>query len=341
MNRKTIKIRQKILAGFSAVLFVSFLLVGIIFNLAMRFNMPEEGYYAIAYVANFSGRAGLILITTVGVMFVVAVIVTYFLSNSITRPIEKLSEFAANIGPGNFIPNNFEFNEKELHDLNTALNKSVKQLEAYDSEQKIFFQNASHELRTPLMSIKCYAEGISFGLMSPKEASDTILQETDRLAELVEDLLYISKISAITTPYITKQADILAIVRDCIERQQVQADKRRLAITLSCADEAINHPCIKELLSRAVDNLISNAIRYAKSYIEVTCVMQGGRVFITVADDGNGIDAELLPYIFERFYKGDKGNHGIGMSIVKSIIDLHGGSIEAKNANGAVFEIII
>ena len=323
------------------------MLTGIIFNLAIRFRVDDYslllGQNVYDDTSGIIGRAGVILFVLIGVMFIMAVIITYFLSNSITKPIEKISAFALNIGNGDFTPNDFEFGEKELEDLNTALNKSAKQLAVYDSEQKAFFQNVSHELRTPLMSIKCYAEGISFDVMNPKEASETILHETDKLSDLVTDLLYIAKIDNITTVYTTGELELAELIRGCAERQQVVADKNHIKFSFDFADGGIRYDGVGELLSRAVDNLISNAIRYAASEITLSCKRQGNSVQIRVADDGKGIAPEAIPHVFERFYKGADGNNGIGLAIVKSIVEQHKGRITAENSanGGAVFTITL
>jgi signal transduction histidine kinase len=339
-NGKRIKLRRRILAAFSCVLFFSFGFTAITFNIAMRLTTPADDYYLV-HQQSLVGRAGLTQLVLVGIMFVVAVIVTYFLSNSITRPIEKLGKFALDLGPGNFEPNNYEFKDAELDDLNTALNKSVRQLGDYDSEQRTFFQNASHELRTPLMSIKCYAEGISFGIMDPAHAAETILQETDKLAELVEDLLYISKIDSITTAYTTSRVNLAEIVYDRVNRQRAMAEKRQLRLVFDFNQEIVYYECAQELMERVIDNLISNAIRYAKAEIHILCHQKPGGIEIRVADDGNGIEADILPHVFERFCKGPGGNTGIGLSIVKSIVEQLGGSATAHNADegGAVFTI--
>ena len=339
--KKRIKLRKRILAAFSAMLFFSFMLTAIIFNIAIRVLSPADEYY-ITHQQGIIGRVGLTQLVLVGIIFVLSVIVTYFLSNSITRPIEKLGKFALGIGPGNFAPNNYVFKDIELDELNTALNRSVKQLSDYDSEQKTFFQNASHELRTPLMSIKCYAEGISFGIMEPKQAAETILAETDKLAELVEDLLYISKIDSITTAYDTTQVNLMEMLRDRANRQQAMADKRQIRFVFDFNGNEIHYKCAQELMSRAVDNLISNAIRYAATEIVLSCHEKAdGVIQISVSDDGAGIESGILPHVFERFYKGKGGNTGIGLSIVKSIIEQLGGNITAENSNagGAVFTI--
>ncbi|MCL2856928.1 MAG: HAMP domain-containing histidine kinase [Oscillospiraceae bacterium] len=352
------KLRRRILAAFSTVLFFSFLLVGVVFNFTIRMRLPQsELEYAILAgqaaqygASNFAGSAVHVLFVLVGIMFVVAMVVTYFLSNSITRPIEQLGDFAAQLGRGEFALDDHDHEPKdevcgikELDELSLALGKSARQLALYDREQKTFFQNASHELRTPLMTIKCYAEGISFGLMEPKDASETILMETDRLSDLVTDLLYISKIDNITTAFTTGQSDLTALIRSCAERQRAVAAKRQIAFEFDFGENAITCECISELLSRAMDNLTSNAIRYARSKILFSCHKLDNRIELRVTDDGAGIDPEVLPHIFERFIKGKDGNHGIGLAIVKSIVQQHDGQITAENSQngGAVFTITL
>lgn len=342
MKSKKVKIRIRLLTAFIVVLFFSFLLIGIIFNVTIRMALPF-GQDIYLDTAGNVGRTGVILIVLVSVMFLATAVVTYFLSNSLTRPIEKLVQFAQSIGHGDFTPNDFKFREVELEELNMALNKSVKQLSEYDSNQKVFFQNASHELRTPLMSIQCYAEGISFGIMEPKEASETILQETHNLADLVTDLLYVSKIDSITTAYKTEEIDLIALIADSITKQETIAAKRQVQFTFDFSTPHIYYECIAELLARAIDNLISNAIRYADSNVFLSCHQRPNHIEICVADDGMGIAPDLLPHVFERFTKGTGGNHGIGLSIVKTIVEQRGGQVTASNrdSGGAIFHMIL
>ena len=104
----------------------------------------------------------------------------------------------------------------------------------------------------------------------------------------------------------------------------------------------LRYKCSAELISRVVDNLISNAVRYAESEIVVTCQATAGQIQITVADDGTGIEPQLLPQVFERFCKGKGGNHGIGLAIVKSIVGQYGGTVEAENTGkGAKFTVTL
>ena len=193
------------------------------------------------------------------------------------------------------------------------------------------------------MSIKVYAEGIVYGLMESKKAGETILEETDRLSDLVTDLLYIAKIDNISTVFDTEKADLIMIIKDCAARQQAVADKKQISFVFDFDDSPILYECVAELISRAIDNLISNAIRYAASEITVSCRKKEKQVSIIVADDGGGIEPETLPNVFERFYKGKGGNMGIGLAIVKSIADQHNGHVTAGNRTegGAIFTLTL
>ena len=341
MIKKKIKIRRRILATFRLVLLFSYAVTGVIFSIAfdlfpLRGN-EESSAFSYIWTRNH------IFLIILAMMFLITWIATYILANSITNPIEKLGKFALGIGKGDFTPNDFTFREEELEALNHALNDSVRQLAIYDNDQKTFFQNVSHELRTPLMSIQCYAEGISFGIMDGKEASATILRETDKLSELVQDLLYIAKIDNITTVYQRTKIDFIQMIIECVNRQQVVAEQRNIQFSFDFPKEKLFFMGIEELLSRAIDNLISNGIRYAHSNITLTCRKKGEYVILSVRDDGDGIEAAVLPRIFERFNKGKKGNTGIGLSIVKSIVLQHHGDVKGENLEdgGAVFTITL
>jgi signal transduction histidine kinase len=177
--------------------------------------------------------------------------------------------------------------------------------------------------------------------MEPKKASETILFETQRLSDLVSDLLYISKIDNITTVYETTKVDLQKIIQSCVQRQHLVAEKKGIRVLLDFSEPSMEYECVSELISRAIDNLISNAIRYASTEITLSCSSNQHEVTISVTDDGCGIEPECMPHIFERFYKSNGGNHGIGLSIVKSIVEQHQGSITAKNRTngGAEFSI--
>jgi signal transduction histidine kinase len=341
-TKKKITIHRRILVTFTAVLFVSFLLTGVMFNVTMSIieNMDDNTTVLGRAVPQ---RANLVLVVLISAIFTIAVGATYVLSNSITRPIEKLRNFAMGIGKGEFVTNDYDFREQELEDLNNALNTSISRLGVYDNEQKTFFQNASHELRTPLMSIKCYAEGILYEVMEPKSASETILKETDKLTDLVTDLLYIARIDNISTAYKKEIIDLVELLKERTQELSAVAEKGQIQFIHNSKGEHVYYECIPDLLTRGIDNVLSNALRYAKSRITLSCNEQENHIVITIFDDGSGIEPDVLPHVFERFYKGKNGLTGVGLSIVKSIMEQHKGSVSAKNneLGGAEFRIIL
>jgi signal transduction histidine kinase len=160
---------------------------------------------------------------------------------------------------------------------------------------------------------------------------------------MVKDLLYISKIDNITSTYVKTECDLNAILRACAQQQSAIAEARQVNFVLDLSDAPVYYECAEELMTRAIDNLISNAIRYAKSKITLSCQAATNSVSIRVSDDGAGIDPQSMSHIYERFYKGSDGNYGIGLSLVKSIVEQHNGRVSAVNSEsgGAVFTITL
>lgn len=265
-----------------------------------------------------------------------AIFTSVILSRKIAEPIQKLSLFAHRIGEGNFKQSDYDFSDKELDELAETMNKAAKYLDEYDKEQKIFFQNASHELRTPLMSIKGYAEGIKYGFMDKDSAADIILQEGDRLGELIEELLYISKMDNITKDYVLVERDLREVLSDCALKQKAIAVNRGLEFKFKFDENPVLLNCDEKAIYRAFSNIINNSIRYAEKAIVLRCRNENKGIYISIENDGEKIKEKDLSNIFERFYKGDKGKNGIGLSIVKSIINKHEGEIYAENLDDGV-----
>ncbi len=290
-------------------------------------------------LAAFSNRINVVLLMVMGIAGILAAVCAVFISGKIAQPIRELTHFALRIGEGDFRRNEADYGDQELSELARSMNRAAEQLDTYDREQKAFFQNASHELRTPLQSIKCSAEGIEHGILDAKKASQVISSETDRLSELVEDLLYLSRMDSLTTIKM-EEWDLRDILSNCAERQMSLGVERGLQFVFDFPPEPVNMACDENHLSRAFSNLIANAIRYANHTIILSCGTIDDQIVVTVKDDGQGIAESDLPHIFDRFYKGRDGKHGIGLSIVKSVVEQHGGQIEARNtATGAVFHV--
>ena len=308
-------------------------------------NKHKDSYLVffadITAITAFSDSINRILLIVMMIGIVIALGITIIITYSVTVPINELSKFAQRIGKGDFTHNHSSYIDKEISELANEMNKSAHQLASYDSSQKIFFQNVSHELRTPLMSIKLNAEGIKYGLMEKERSSDIIISEVDYLSVLVEDLLYISRVDNITNQVEMEENDIRETLSFCALNLKTLVDEKNISLVYDFSEEPALIFYNEKHMCRAFSNLISNAIRYAKSTITLTCKSENDKIIIIVADDGNGILEKDLPHIFERFYKGTNGRNGIGLSIVKSVIDLHKAKIEVICSENTQFIIKI
>ena len=217
-----------------------------------------------------------------------------------------------------------------------------RDIEKEAERQQTFFQNASHELKTPLMAIQGYAEGIQAGVMDAGGAADVILEESDRMTELVEELLDISKIDMGRQRLTLSETDIRELLYDGIRAVEPAAAASGITIAPDFPKEPVMLSCDDTRLRRAVSNILSNGVRYARSELRLTCRANKHHVTIRIQDDGDGIAEADLPHIFDRFYMGKSGKSGIGLALTREIIHLHKGTIRARNGDtGAVFEISI
>ena len=216
-----------------------------------------------------------------------------------------------------------------------------RDIEKEAERQQTFFQNASHELKTPLMAIQGYAEGIQAGVMDAGGAAEVILEESDRMTELVEELLDISKIDMGRQQLALSEMDVRELLYDSIRAVEPIA-AGGIAIVPDFPEEPVMVSCDDTRLRRAVTNILSNGVRYARSQLRLTCRADKRHVTIRIQDDGDGIAEEDLPRIFDRFYMGKSGKSGIGLALTKEIVHLHRGTIRAYNGDsGAVFEITL
>lgn len=190
------------------------------------------------------------------------------------------------------------------------------------------------------MAIQGYAKGIQTGVLPVKESACVILEESDRMTELIEELLALSKIdSAQAKPELT-EVDATEIINSVANSFAPAFENAGKQLKKELCDEA-GILCDERQMRKAVSNLVSNAFKFCKTTVFVRCAVVNAKVYIAVSDDGDGIDKVDLPHIFERFYTGKKGNTGIGLALASEIVKSHGGEIKAYNRNGAVFEITL
>lgn len=284
----------------------------------------------------------IILFSILLVTSVIALIVSNNLSKRISKPIAYLSKYAKKIGERDYNAEAIKYEDDEIGELAESMEAMANKLSIYDHTMKTFLQNASHELRTPLMSIQGYAEGIKHGVVDDKESAvEVIIEESKRLTRIVEDLLYLSKLDAMQEIIKPEFLNGEELFRDCIERVNGIALQKGIKIILNSKDNKLMFMADEEKLSRAIINILGNSLRYANKEINLNVEKINKNVIITIRDDGPGFDTNELQNIFQRFFKGKGGKHGLGLAITKSIIEKHNGSITAENnANGgALFKI--
>ena len=217
-----------------------------------------------------------------------------------------------------------------------------RDIEKEAERQQTFFQNASHELKTPLMAIQGYAEGIQAGVMDTGSAAEVILKESDRMTELVDELLDISKIDMGRQPLALSEMDVRELLYDSIRAVEPTVVSSGITIVPDFPEEPVMVSCDDTRLRRAVTNILSNGVRYARSELRLTCRADRRQVTIRIQDNGDGIAEADLPHIFDRFYMGKSGKSGIGLALTREIIHMHKGTIRAYNGDtGAVFEITL
>lgn len=297
-------------------------------------------YSAISDIGDWIKDASMFVLIISSVLMLLMFFVILLIVRSITIPLHTLCREASAIGSGNFTEIEPSFSLKELEWLRLAMNQMSAQLLRSDKIQQNFFQNVSHELRNPLMSISGYAQGIEQGrFSSPEDAAHTILTESIRLTTLVNSLLTLSRLESETAP--TKLEPLLVIdpIEACLDRINGLALKNGISLSLLPFDE---ETCVygeNELICTILENLLTNAIRYAKTNITISVTSTKNDICISVADNGDGIAENDLPHLFERCYKGKGGIFGIGLAIAQSAAQKMGATLTASNApsEGAVF----
>ncbi len=262
-------------------------------------------------------------------------------AKKISEPFSYLSRHIGSIAERNFGAKIKMPIYSELEQFINSINIMSEKLEKYDKVQKTFLQNVSHEFRTPLMSIQSYAEGIKYDVVEAGTATNIIIDESKHLAHLVDDLMYLSRLDTLEENYHFTNLNFNDLINNCIERMNGIAINNNIQIICGCSSEKVEIMADHEKLSRAITNIISNCIRYASSKVEIEFKStEHSKLILLIWDDGHGFASEDLPNIFERFYKGKKGNFGLGLAIARNVIEKHKGKVTAQNSeSGALFII--
>ena len=188
-------------------------------------------------------------------------------------------------------------------------------LEKKDNGMRNFFANASHELKTPLMAIRGNVDGIRSGYVEPEKAYDVIEKETERMSALIGSILDLSKLDSGAVHMEVTMNDVREILYDAAGIILPEADKRGIQVNIEAA-EPLFMECDERMIFSTFSNILTNALRYAEREISVRIEKQD-KIIIRFINDGVPISDEEIAHIFDRFYKGDKGQTGLGMALAQ------------------------
>ncbi len=210
----------------------------------------------------------------------------------------------------------------------------------FEEQKRRFLLYAAHSLQTPLMIIAGYAQAVEQDLLPARDAARVILEQCGRLSQLTGKMLLFSGLDDSAARAELSARSLTAAVSSLLERGIFATGETR--VRFSPAPEPDDRVLMtEELLELILDNLITNALRYAKESVLVSTRSEGPWLCLDVADDGNGIPEEELPYLFELFYKGRNGQHGLGLPLARQAANYMGGELTAANRpeGGAVFTL--
>ena len=299
----------------------------------------------------------LILVFTAGML-------TVWIYQGIINPIRKLEVAAQNIKAGNLdftidIYGKDEIGElcRNFEEMRFRLKESEEEKVAGEKENKVLISNISHDLKTPITAIKGYVEGIMDGVADTPEKQDkyirTIYNKANEMDMLINELTLYSKIDTNRIPYNFNRINVADYFDDCVEEVGLDLEAKNIKLTyINYADKDVLIIADPEQLRRVINNIIGNSVKYLdkeQGFISLRIRDVGDFIQVEIEDNGRGIAAKDLPFIFDRFYRTDSsrnsatGGSGIGLSIVKKIIEDHGGKIWAnsKEETGTIMYFVI
>ncbi len=305
-----------------------------------------------------------VIISVLLILVLTAAMLTIWIYKGIIGPIKKLETAAQNIKEGNL---DFEVEaEKEdeigslcnnFEQMRKRLKESTEEKLVNEKESKALISNIAHDLKTPITAVKGYAEGLLDGVADTPEKMDkyirTIYNKANEIDLLLNELTLYSKIDTNRIPYNFNKINVAEYFDDCIEEIGLDLEAKNIGLSyFNYAEDDILIIADPEQLKRVIHNIIGNSIKYldkSKGFINIRVKDVGDFIQVEIEDNGKGIAARDLPYIFDRFYRADSsrnsatGGSGIGLSIVKKIIEDHGGKIWAtsKEATGTIMYLVL
>lgn len=319
----------------------------------------SELYWSGYYLRN-------ILTLTIFIMLFIMFIASYIISDGIIRPVAKLNSMARAMAQGEFsgkvdtiandeigeLASSFNMMREQIYNNIKTIERDRMLLKEIDSYRKRFFDNVAHEFKTPLTTIRGYAQVMEDGGFADKEfckkGTAYILDECDRLHRMVQSLLAVSRQTSENTQVLFENLNMSDLLTDSCEKMRLIAASRRVDIHCKISPD-IQVSGYADDLKSAFINILDNAIKFGAegSLIEVDAYTENGQANVTVMNSGNGIPADMLDKVFEPFFQVHIKNgkqpvgSGLGLSIVKAIIEKHKGTVRIESAGKIYTKVII
>lgn len=283
----------------------------------------------------------------IGILIGISILMSVILSKTISSPISKLNKASKKLPDGHFNGENIK-GYREVEELAETLHRSALQIQQVDRLQKELIANVSHDLRTPLTLITAYSEAMRDipGENTP-ENLQVVIDESQRLSELVTDLLDLSRFEAGKEHLNLEKVELVSVVRHIFERYEKMTRLQGYSFVFETDAEEVYVMADVVKLNQIVYNLVNNAIHYCGEdrTVVVKLSSKNGRALIEVIDHGEGISEEQLEHIWERYYRVDQNHRsapvgtGLGLSIVKKILVLHNAEFGVRSSlgKGSVF----
>ena len=365
------KLKTRIIVGFIAVILLPLLLFSASlygFSRTQVKHVQEsssqaadsnEMVYDISLAQSSSSQVKLMakdmILTATIILVFTALSVGLWIYRSIAVPLVKLRKATQNIKEGNLdfvleVEGKDEFSQlcQDFEEMRKRLKESTEEKILMDKENKELISNISHDLKTPITAVKGYVEGIMDGVADTPEKMNryvrTIYNKTNEMDHLINELTFYSKIDTNRIPYTFSKLNVEDYFSDCAEELGLEMETKGIELVYAnYVEKDVQVIADGEQIRRVIHNIVSNAIKYMekpRGIIQLRVKDVGDFIQVEIEDNGKGIAAKDLPYIFDRFYRTDvsrnssKGGSGIGLSIVKKIMEDHGGKVWATSRLG-------
>ena len=365
------KLKTRIIVGFVAIILLPLLLFSASlygFSQTQARHVQESSsqasdssqmVYDISLAQSSSNQVKLMakdmILTATIILVFTALSVGLWIYRSIAVPLVKLKKATKNIKEGKLdfvleVEGNDEFSQlcQDFEEMRKRLKESTEEKILMDKENKELISNISHDLKTPITAVKGYVEGIMDGVADTPEKMDryvrTIYNKTNEMDHLINELTFYSKIDTNRIPYTFSKLNVEDYFSDCAEELGLEMETRGIELVYAnYVEKDVQVIADGEQIRRVIHNIVSNAIKYMekpRGIIQLRVKDVGDFIQVEIEDNGKGIAAKDLPYIFDRFYRTDvsrnssKGGSGIGLSIVKKIMEDHGGKVWATSRLG-------